>query len=74
MMLARVMDWLLDRSPVQKTVYIHYEVHQHLHLSPPNAYQQVLNDALQTLQVPLRSTGPLPAPVQSRRVVQVEPR
>lgn len=73
-MFARVIHWLFDRPPVQKTVHIHYEVHQHLHLSPPDAYQQVLNDALKTLQVPLRSTGPLPAPVHSRRIVQVESR
>lgn len=73
-MFARVIHWLFDRPPVQKTVHIHYEVHQHLHLSPPNAYQQVLNDALQTLPVPLRATSPLSAPVQSTRVVYVEPR
>lgn len=44
----------------EQPVHIHYEVHQHVHIEAPTAYQRTLDDVSRHLPVPLRRVEALP--------------
>lgn len=46
----------------EQPVHIHYEVHQHVHLDKPTAYQLTLDDVSRHLPVPLKRVEALPRP------------
>jgi len=54
-----------SQAGMQQPLHIHYEIHQHLHITQPNAYQQVLTHVTQGLPVTLQ-----PLALQSARIIQ----
>ncbi len=44
----------------EQPVHIHYEVHQHVHIEAPTAYQRTLDDVSRHLPVPLKRVESIP--------------